>query len=312
MLGLSIRQLQVFVAVAGAGSVSAAAAQLHMTQPAASMALAELERLLGGPLFDRTRGRLALNPRGRERLAQARELVARMEAFGQPVGVQGALVGELAIGASNTVGNYLAGELLGAFVAAHPQVAIRLAVGNTDDIAAGVLAHRFELGCVEGPVSDPQLDVIPWRRDELVVCTRPDHPLARRKRLLPAHFAGARWVLRERGSATRALSERALARLPAGITVLELDQTEAIKQVVIAGLGIACLPRAAIGDAVAAGRLVALRTPFLALERMLAIVLPRAGYRSAVLAALLATLTPVIPVIPAQAGTQGGGDGFSR
>lgn len=272
--------------------MSAAASRLHMTQPAASMALAELERLLGAPLFDRGGGRLTLNARGRELLPQARELIERMQAFGQPAGVGSTLAGELAVGASNTVGNYLAGDLLGNFVSAHPAVAIRLAVGNTDDIAAGVLAHRFELGCVEGPVSDAQLEVRAWRRDELVVCARPDHPLAGRKRLQPAHFAGARWVLRERGSATRALSERALADLPPGITVLELDQTEAIKQVVIAGLGIACLPRAAIGDAVANGRLVALRTPFLALERWLTIVLHRSRYRSAVLQAFLASLPP--------------------
>lgn len=272
------------------GTVSAAAARLHMSQPAASMALAELERLLDAPLFDRAGGRLVLNARGRELLPEARELIERVEAFGQPAGAGDALAGELAIGASNTVGNYLAGELLGGFVAAHPNVSIRLAVGNTDDIAAGVLAYRYAFGCVEGPVSDAQLEVRPWRRDELVVCARPDHPLARRKRLQPVHFGGARWVLRERGSATRALSEHALAQLPPGMTVLELDQTEAIKQVVIAGLGIACLPRAAIGDAVAAGRLVVLHTPFLALERTLALVLHRSRYRSALLKAFLTSL----------------------
>jgi DNA-binding transcriptional LysR family regulator len=288
MNGLSIRQLQVFVAIAGGDTVSAAAARLHLTQPAASMALAEMERLLGGTLFDRGGGRLLLNERGRECLPRARELLERFADFGRPAMHDGTLAGQLHIGASNTVGNYRVGELLGDFVAAHPQVAIRLAVGNTDDIVAGVLDHRFDIGCVEGPVADPQLQVTPWRTDSLVVCTRPDHPLALRKRLQPPHFAGARWVLREHGSATRALSERALARLPAGQTVLELDQTEAIKQVVIAGLGIACLPRVAIVDALAAGRLAVLHTPFLDLDRQLAIVQHRARYRSAVLEAFVA------------------------
>jgi DNA-binding transcriptional LysR family regulator len=113
--------------------------------------------------------------------------------------------------------------------------------------------------------------------------------LAAKKRLRREDFAGQRWVLRERGSATRALSERALAELPEGTTVLELDQSEAIKQAVIAGLGIACLPEVAVGDAVQTGRLVVLPTPFLDLRRTLSVLLHRQRYRGAVLEAFLAS-----------------------
>jgi len=164
------------------------------------------------------------------------------------------LGGELRVGASNTVGNYRVGELLGDFVRAHPHVSVRLRVSNTSEIVAAMLDHALELGCVEGPVAHPSLEVRPWRDDVLVVCASPDHPLARKRRLEPEDFAGARWVLREPGSATRSLSERALSVLPPGETVLELDQAEAIKQAVIAGLGIACVPEVAVIDAVAAGR----------------------------------------------------------
>jgi len=293
MTNISPRQLDVFVQIALLGSVRAAAQRLHLTQPAASMALAELERQLDAPLFARERGRLRLDARGRELLPLAQELLERHAEFvRRGRGDSGALSGELRIGASNTVGNYRVGELLGGFVEAHPQVAIRLRVANTDAIAAAMLEHALDLGCVEGPVAHPQLEVRPWRDDALVVCAPPTHPLARRRSLKPADFAGARWVLREPGSATRTLSERVLSQLPSGATVLELDQIEAIKQAVIAGLGIACLPQVAVVDALAAGRLKVLRTPFLDLRRKLSMLIHRQKYRGALIDAFLAQARP--------------------
>jgi DNA-binding transcriptional LysR family regulator len=288
MINISPRQLQVFVQVALHGSVRIAAGHLHLTQPAASMALAEMERQLDAPVFARERGRLRLNARGRELLPLAQELLERHAEFGRR-GSDGpaTLAGELRIGASNTVGNYRVGELLGAFVRAHPQVAIRLRVANTEAIAAGMLDHSLDVGCVEGPVAHPLLEVRPWRDDLLVVCAPADHPLARKRGLKPADFAGARWVLREPGSATRATSERVLSQLPPGETVMELDQIEAIKQAVIAGLGIACLPAIAVTDALATGKLKALKTPFLDLRRKLSLLLHRQKYRGALLDAFL-------------------------
>lgn len=291
MHNISPRQIEVFVAIATAGSVRAASERLFLSQPAASMALAELERQIGAPVFARERGRLRLNDRGRDLLPLARELLERHAEFGRRAqGSVTELAGDLGIGASNTVGNYLVGDLVGAFAQGHPAVSLRLGVANTARIAQGVLDHDYDVGCVEGPVTHPSLEVRPWREDRLVVCTRPDHPLVRRRRLRRKDFAGERWVLRERGSATRALSERALAELPGGTTVLELDQSEAIKQAVIAGLGIACLPDVAIGDAVQAGRLTILHTPFLDLRRTLSLLLHRQRYRGAVLEAFLASL----------------------
>jgi len=288
MINTSPRQLDVFVQVALLGSVRAAAERLHLTQPAASMALAEMERQLGAPVFDRERGRLRLNTRGRELLPLARELLERHAEFARLGSERGnELGGELRIGASNSVGNYRVGELLGGFVRAHPQVAVRLRVGNTATIAAGVIDHSLDLGCVEGPVTHPSLEVRPWRDDRLLVCAPPDHPLARRRGLKPADFSGARWVLREPGSATRAISERVLSQLPPGETVLELDQIEAIKQAVAAGLGIACLPEVAVTDALATGRLTALKTPFLDLRRKLSLLLHKQKYRGALLDAFL-------------------------
>ncbi len=292
MLGISLRQIEVFASIAATGSVRGAAEQLHLTQPAISMALAELERQLGAPVFDRERGRLRLNARGREQLPQAREILERLRDMlrGNPERA-GELSGELRIGASNTVGNYLVGELLGPFVARHPMVSLQLDVGNTRSITQKLLDHEADLACVEGPVNHPRLETLPWRTDALVVCAAPSHPLAAKARLRPEDFADARWILRERGSATRSQTEQAMSALPPGRILLELGQIEAIKQAVMAGLGIACLPYAATLDAVATGRLRVLRTPFLALERRLSLVLHRGRYRGALIDALLQSLT---------------------
>ena len=291
MIGITTRQLEAFVAIATARSVRAAAEQLHLTQPAVSMTLAELERQLDSPLFDRERGRLYLNNRGRELLPMAQEILVRMQDLQRRPGDQPQqLTGELRLGASNTVGNYLVGALLGSFVEAHVDVAVRLTVANTDAIVAGVLDHTLDLGCVEGPVAHPQLELQPWREDKLVVCARPDHALANRQRLRPRDFSGTRWILREPGSATRTMSERALSAMPGRQIVMELNQVEAIKQAVIAGLGIACLPAAAVDDAVADGRLAVLPTPFLDLRRTLSLVLHKTRYRGALIEAFLAAV----------------------
>lgn len=296
MIGISPRQLEVFVAIASGGSVRAASEQLHLSQPAASMALAELERLLGAPLFDRSQRRLHLNANGRRTLPLAQEVLERMRELGNQLAAPSELLsGELRLGASNTVGNYLVGDLLGGFVNAHPQVALKLHVDNSAAIVAGVLDYSFDLGCIEGPAAHPDLQLLPWREDELRICAPTTHPLAQRRRLQREDFAGARWILRETGSATRSQTERALAALPAGETVLELDQSEAIKQAVIAGLGLAMLPAVAVADAHVAGRLAVLRTPFLSLKRPLSLVLHRRRYRSALLQAFLDSVQPSRP-----------------
>lgn len=287
MIAISPRQLEVFGTIAAVGSVRAAADQLGLTQPAASMALAELERLLGAPLFDRHQRRLHLNAYGRALLPRAREVVERLRELGDDA-ANAVAQGALAIGASNTIGNYLVGELLGDFVAAHPRVKLSLRVANTAEIVAGLLDFSLDVGCIEGPSTHEAIERIVWREDELKVCVRADHPLARRRRLRPEDLRSERWILRERGSATRSIVEEASRAVLGPLDVaLELGQSEAIKQAVIAGLGIACLPAVAVAEAASAGKLAVLRTPFLDLRRTLALVVHRSRYRGTTLRTFL-------------------------
>jgi DNA-binding transcriptional LysR family regulator len=179
---------------------------------------------------------------------------------------------------------------LGDFVIAAPQVAVRLTVDNTERIVQAMLAHELDVGCVEGPVLPAELEWLHWRDDALLVCAPPSHPLALLQRPLRAEdFAGMAWVIREAGSATRGQTEQVLARLPPPGRRLELSQTEAIKQAVIAGLGVALLPAVAVQDALATQRLCALPVPFLAplLARQLSLLLHRGGYRAGLLEAFL-------------------------
>lgn len=291
MIGISLRQLEVFVSIAATGTVRAAAERLHVTQPAISMALAELERQLATTLFNRERGRLYLSLQGKELLPQAQEILERVHDLEHYAEDQsGSLRGELRLGASNTIGNYLVGDLLGEFVTLHPQVSLHLTVENTHDIIQHLLHHELDVACIEGPFNHPQLELLPWRDDFLTVCAAPDDPLAVRSSLEPDDFLDAKWILREPGSAMRILAEQALTSLPPGQIFLELGQVESIKQAVIAGLGISWLPEVATVDAIASGRLVRLDAPFLQLKRRFSVVVHQSRYHSAVLKAFLQSL----------------------
>lgn len=292
MIGISLRQLEVFTAIASTGTVKAAAERLFLTQPAVSMALAQLERQLETPLFNRERGRLYLSLEGKALLPQAQEIIERVHDFERhAMGSENGLRGELRLGSSNTIGNYLVGDLLGEFIQRHPQVSLHLRVENTRDIIQDLLDHELDVACIEGPVNHPQLELLPWRDDMLSVYAAPGNPLTKAIELTPEDFRDAKWILREPGSAMRTMAEQALTSLPRGQIFLELGQVEAIQQAVIADLGISWLPDVAAVDALASGRLKRLEAPFLQQTRRFSVVLHQSRYHSAVLKAFLESLT---------------------
>ena len=289
-MALTLRQLEVFVAIARHGNVTRAAGEVFLSQSAASMALAETERQLGGKLFDRQGKRLLVNERGRALLHRAQEVLARVQEIEELFGTrEGRLAGVLKIGASSTVGNYLIPRIFGNFVHAHPEARLTLDVGNTERVVNAVKGFHVDLGFIEGFCHDQAIETIPWRRDQLVVFASPQHPLARRREVTAADLASVNWILRERGSGTREVFETAIAGKLADLNLfLELGHTEAIKEAVEAGLGISCLSRLAIARALQLGVLVQLPTPFLDLERRLSILLHKEKYRTEVLQAFLA------------------------
>ncbi|MEO7057904.1 MAG: LysR family transcriptional regulator [Caldimonas sp.] len=272
-LHLSLARLEVFVATARAGSTRAAAGLVARSQSAASASLGELELAFGVPLFDRVGRRLALNEQGRALLPGAVQLLdeaARLEASFSKVSPA-----PLRMAASFTVGEYLLPDLVAAWQPDHQRPPVRLEIGNSTEVARAVLAFDVDIGFVEGAVHDAALRVRRWRSDELVIVAAPRHPLVRAT-ASTRQLAQEAWVLRERGSGTREAADRWLATRLAPMRVeFELGSTEAIKRIVGAGLGLGCLSRLAVGEAMASGKLVEVKTRLPRAIRMLSIVVHR-------------------------------------
>lgn len=276
----SFRQLEVFLAAARVENISRAAEQLAMSQSAASSALRDLETQFGIRLFDRAGKRLKLNELGRALQPRAEALLEQATAL-QRAFEQHAELGRLKIGATLTIGNYLAVDLIARFMQQYPGADVSLEVANTARIAAAVAAFELDLGLIEGELNDSELNITPWRTDELVVFCAPEHPLARLRTLDDDALRSATWILREAGSGTRQTFDRAMhGLLPDLRVLLEFQHTEAIKRAVAAGLGLGCLSRMALSDAFASGQLVALETPHRDLTRSFYFILHREKYLS--------------------------------
>ncbi|MBB4843265.1 DNA-binding transcriptional LysR family regulator [Paucibacter oligotrophus] len=274
-LHLSLRQLQVFTAVARSGSTTAASEAIALSQSATSSALKQLERLLGQPLFDRVGKRLQLNENGRSLLPRALALLdgaADVQALARRRDVQAQA---LRIGASTTLGSYVLPDLLARFyaqqqAAAAPSWASRLSIANTAQICRAVARFELDIGLIEGPCHEPDLAVQPWLRDELLIVAAPSHALLAEPRRPPSlqQLREQLWLLREPGAGTREATDQwLLPQLHAYQRSVELNSSEAIKRLAVAGLGLACLSRWVLADALAAGQLQVLATPLPARSR---------------------------------------------
>ena len=283
----TLRQLQVFVAVAMQGNVSRAAEALALSQSATSTSLAELERQTNCQLFDRAGKRLILNALGQLLLPQAGALLDQareIEALFK--GKSG--YGSLSVGATLTVGNYLATLLIGSFMQRHPECRVSLHVQNTSHMVQQIARYELDLGLIEGECRHPDIEVQPWVDDELVVFCAPEHPLARRGEASLAELCNEAWILREKGSGTRLTFDQAMRHHATTLNIrLELEHTEAIKRAVESGLGISCISRLALRDAIRRGSLVAVETPELDLVRQFHFIWHKQKYQNAAMSEFL-------------------------
>lgn len=270
---LTIRQLQIFLAVAGSGSTTAAAEQVALSQSATSAALNELENLLDCRLFDRVGKRLMLNDNGRVLLPQAGQVVDAARTIEQQFLMPGmAQGGDLQIGSSTTIGSYLLPSLIASYRQQHSELQVRVTIANTADIVAAVVNFEVDVGLIEGPCHAPELQVEPWMVDELLIVCSPEHPITRGasgdKKATMAQLRDAEWLLREPGSGTREAVEQALLpHLHHLRQSCEFGNSEAIKHATAAGLGISCLSHAVVADFLQSGRLLALKTSLPRLQR---------------------------------------------
>jgi len=283
----TLKQLDVFVAVARSQGVSRAAETLSLSQSATSTALAELERQFDCQLFDRIGKRLQLNGLGQQLLPAAVDLLDRAQEFEELLKGRGGF-GALNVGATLTVGNYLATLFIGHFMQLHPQSRVQLTVHNTSTVVQQVLNYQLDLGMIEGEAWAPELVIEPWLEDELVVFAAPSHPLAGKPATLD-QLAKEPWILREPGSGTRETFDRAVSAHQRHLNVrLELEHTEAIKRAVESGLGIGCISKLALRDAFRRGSLLPIDVPDLNLRRFFYFIWHRNKYQTQTMRAFVA------------------------
>jgi DNA-binding transcriptional LysR family regulator len=238
---MTLEQLRIFAAVAEKQHVTQAARELNLTQSATSAAIAALEGRYGVKLFDRVGRGIVLTHTGRIFLSEARAVLARAYGAEQVLrDLAGLKVGKLIVGASQTVANYWLPSRLQAFQAAHPGIELNVRIGNTEQVATDVREGIADIGFIEGDIDDGALSSRRIDGDALVVVVGARHPFAKLKKLPPEWMTQTAWILREPGSGTRDMFERALKkhglRLSDLTIQLELASNEAIRTAVESGL----------------------------------------------------------------------------
>jgi DNA-binding transcriptional LysR family regulator len=255
----TLRQLRVFATVARTLSFSAAARELHLTQPAVSLQVKQLEGYAGLPLFEKVGRRVYLTEAGRE-LARYAGAVTELlreaeETLGALAGVRG---GRLTIGVVSTA-KYFAPTLLAEFTRLHSQVNIRLLVANREDVVRSLAANEIDLAIMGRPPRELATEAVTFAQHPHAIIAAPSHPLAAKKRMPLARLADENFLIREPGSGTRSSMERVFHERGATFRAsMEMSSNETIKQAVMAGMGVSFLSLHTVGLELETGRLVLL------------------------------------------------------
>ena len=257
---VTLRQLRTFKTVADLKSFSLAAQRLKLSQPSISYQVKELEEALGVPLLDRLGKKVQLTEAGTVLYGYARRMLDVLDEAKVAVEeIRGIKRGTLRVGASTTVGIYLLPAALGAFKKLHPGLVISLEIGTRERVQEQVLNSELDLAVVGPALKDPELAIIPFLSDELVVVAPAGHALAGKKHLDLKDVAAQPFVMREAASGSRWSLEKAARKAGAKLHVaMELGSNGAIKHAVESGLGLAVISRYACALEFASGRLVEL------------------------------------------------------
>ncbi|PJC87529.1 LysR family transcriptional regulator [Vibrio sp. HA2012] len=269
----SLKQLAVFDAVSDLGSVSMAADKLALTQSATSMSLAQLEKMLGRPLFERQGKRMALTHWGMWLRPKAKKLLQDAQQIEQGFLEQHLLSGEIRIGASQTPAEHLIPDLISIIDNDFPEMRIELGVQSTSGVIDGILNYKYDLGIIEGRIDDSRIMQEVWCRDHLTVVVSAHHPFAKRERVSLAQLEQAKWVLREVGSGTRKIFDSSIHHLISDLDVWrEYEHVPVLRTLVANGPYLTCLPYLDVEKYIEEGKLVALNVPELEMERTLSFI----------------------------------------
>lgn len=258
MRRVTLKQLRALSAVMRTGTLSAAAKALHVTPPAVSLQLRQLEQNAGLPLYERTSGGLRETDAGREILATTARVEAALfecaEALEMLKGIEG---GRVSVGVISTA-KYFAPKALAGFAKSHPKVEMRLQIGNRAEMIAALRNYELDLAITGRPPEDFEVEKAVIGDHPHIIIGPPDHALSGAKRIAITDLADETFLLREEGSGTRLLMQRIFSA--AGLNPnlgMEIGSNETVKQAVMAGLGIALISAHTVSAEVGDGRLIA-------------------------------------------------------
>ncbi len=268
MRNVTLKQMRALKAAVEAGSIAGAAKAMHVTPPAISLQLKILEENAGIPLLERTGKGLRPTTAGHVLLDATNQIEGVLKACSVSLQeIKGAGAGAARVGVVSTA-KYFAPRALAAFIKTHPDIDLRLQVGNRHDTIAALENYDLDFAIMGRPPVNFEVErSIIGPHPHILICP-PDHPLAGRKDLRPADLAHATFLMREKGSGTRALTEKLIAKLDIEPRIgMEIGSNETIKQAVMAGLGIALISAHTAAVELRDGRLGALPLPDLPIMR---------------------------------------------
>jgi DNA-binding transcriptional LysR family regulator len=271
-------RMSVFRAVARHLNFSRAAEALLLTQPAVTQQIKALEEEIGFPLFDRGGGRISLTPGGAALVPYAERLKALSdEAVAAVANAYGQLRGEISLGASQTIAQYLLPRFMAGFLQRNPNVNIRARTGNSDEMLGALISGDIQLALIEGPEQRNDVHIEPFMEDRMVLVVPSSHEWAGRTIKLD-DLKTQPLLTREFGSGSRRIVEQALTA--AGLKAkdlairMELDSTEGLLNAVEAGLGVTFVSRWAVRNQLALGTLELCRIEGLKLSRSFSLAYP--------------------------------------
>lgn len=288
-MSFTLNQLRCFCQVAHQGQYTRAAEALYVSQPAVSKSIKDLERQLGLPLFERAGREVRLTAPGRLLLERAERILAESAAAERMLrAVREGEQGTLLIGASSTPGTYLLPRILGAFRHANPKADLSVEIAATGEVLRRLAAGLLDLALVGETDFSPDLEAEVLETEELVLIMPAGHPLTTKRAIRGSDLAEQPLILREPGSSTRQVLLRALTEAGVAPRVsMELGSTEAVKNMVAAGLGVSMVSEHAIRLEEAAGTLICRKTTPLNTRRGIYLVRRRSLRPAALLERLL-------------------------
>ncbi|MCL9782227.1 LysR family transcriptional regulator [Vibrio sp. S4M6] len=280
---ISLKQLKVFTTLIRHKTLTSASESLYLSKAAVSMTISELEKQIGHALFDRINNRLILNQEGQRLLPLADELLQRSNEIETLFSQDEILTGQLRIGASDTIGNQLAPNLLSQFRTSSGHTSQSLVISNTSAICQKLVDYELDIGLVEGNIDHPEISPCAFGKDQMCIICPTDHPFTKTNILAMNELNDQNWVLREPGSGSREFFLTKVAtQIKQWNESFQLNTTESLINSVSAGLGLGCLSQLSAQHAIQDGRVGVIKTP-LDMSRQFWILLHKEKYQSSLL-----------------------------